>query len=438
MAAGFFARKWSGDYPPVAETIAERRLHIVRPEEGGGSPEITEMPHEELDVTELLGDPVTVTSNEMVIEDSFAVTVGEELRHGHYRLVDIEKVGSGAQGTAYKARLEPILPEDTATEEVDIRKYREAGEVVLKLVVVDMGNQDEAESKIKAVEAEIARLADDNSLFDAWMAKPQNSDSFVFVIEMKKLEGPDKDKYARDLRRNSPEQLYSSEQVLKFMLHFRSVLYQLRELAERGVQHLDVKGNNILVNNDQARLTDFGVAKRTAGSHNAKVLEGTPIFMSPDRANNAQDVLADVYALALVLARDLTLVERTEEAKGLSTHRSTMPRLLGMIASAEYWKFTPASRFPSRFADDPVLAMSDVLENILQPGKGMGEYTNPYGTTDYTKENLITTIDAVLAEVEPIVQAQIHLVEDQLAGEWLSKGTDFEAEDWEGGREGQE
>jgi eukaryotic-like serine/threonine-protein kinase len=81
---------------------------------------------------------------------------------------------------------------------------------------------------------------------------------------------------------------------------------------EQGLVHRDVAPSNILLDNaGRAFITDFGLAKRTAGASmtaDGQVL-GTPAYMSPEQAagrTNQIDRRTDVYSLGAVLYELLT------------------------------------------------------------------------------------------------------------------------------------
>jgi hypothetical protein len=72
----------------------------------------------------------------------------------------------------------------------------------------------------------------------------------------------------------------------------------------RGVVHLDVKPDNILLDADgHAAVTDFGIARLTKDQEAATGMSsGTPHYMSPEQvAGDKVDGRADVYALGVVL-----------------------------------------------------------------------------------------------------------------------------------------
>lgn len=72
---------------------------------------------------------------------------------------------------------------------------------------------------------------------------------------------------------------------------------------ERGVVHLDIKPDNILLDADgHAAVVDFGIATAAGRPGEDGVARGTPHYMSPEQvAGDPVDGRADVYALGVVL-----------------------------------------------------------------------------------------------------------------------------------------
>jgi serine/threonine protein kinase/tetratricopeptide (TPR) repeat protein len=90
----------------------------------------------------------------------------------------------------------------------------------------------------------------------------------------------------------------------------RQVGEGLAEAHQLGVVHRDLKPQNIMIDNDgNVRIMDFGIARSLKGKGitDARVMIGTPEYMSPEQVDGAEaDGRADIYALGVVLYEMLT------------------------------------------------------------------------------------------------------------------------------------
>lgn len=103
-------------------------------------------------------------------------------------------------------------------------------------------------------------------------------------------------------KRYASKQHFSRAEVLRLLT---PVAHALDAIHQRGLVHLDVKPDNILVSREgQAMLADFGISRpRDTITH-----AGTPRYMSPEQAAGNRPVgpWSDIYSLAVVMYEMLT------------------------------------------------------------------------------------------------------------------------------------
>jgi serine/threonine protein kinase len=141
-----------------------------------------------------------------------------------------------------------------------------------------------------------------------------------------------------------------------------------------GIIHRDLKPANIFLlrdgDIDVVKVLDFGIAKRTRGSHAGPTatgdLLGTPNYMSPEQILSSKDVdyRTDLWSLAVIATECLTgkLPFHSDSGPGLSyliCHgQSTLPSQLGRVPKGfDTWFRNATQRAPAdRFSSAGVMA----------------------------------------------------------------------------------
>jgi hypothetical protein len=186
----------------------------------------------------------------------------------------------------------------------------------------------------------------------------------------------------------------------------RRVLADVAEALDHahrhGIVHRDVKPDNIMIDDESGRalLTDFGVAKATAGGQTmtrAGGVVGTPQFMSPEQVSGVADLdgRSDVYALGLTAylmlsgrlpfegatPQDTLLKRLSQDPKPLRQAAPETPEDLA-AAVMRCLARDPQGRWPDarafRDAAAPVTLDEDELPEPLEGIDGRGAFTLPF------------------------------------------------------------
>lgn len=189
----------------------------------------------------------------------------------------LEKLGEGGMGAVY------------AAEHVDIER-----KVALKLVHSELLRNPVVLRQFRQ-EARAASRIGNPYICDVtdWGELP---DGRVFFV-MEFLDGPSLGRVLKERRRLPPSRCIP---VL------RQVAKALGAAHEKGIVHLDVKPDNVLLlhrfgRHDAVKVVDFGVAGILGqASGNMKVM-GTPEYMAPERATGkGYDHRSDIYSLGVM------------------------------------------------------------------------------------------------------------------------------------------
>ncbi|XP_054791384.1 mitogen-activated protein kinase kinase kinase 18-like [Prosopis cineraria] len=88
----------------------------------------------------------------------------------------------------------------------------------------------------------------------------------------------------------------------------RQILLGLDHLHSNGIVHCDIKGKNVLITEEGAKIADLGCARRGADAVDCGgLVAGTPLFMAPEVARGEQQgFAADVWSLGCTVLEMIT------------------------------------------------------------------------------------------------------------------------------------
>jgi serine/threonine protein kinase/tetratricopeptide (TPR) repeat protein len=197
---------------------------------------------------------------------------GKVIPGTRYRI--LSKIGEGGMGSVYLA------------EHVDLEKR-----VALKLLRADVAPspetlqqfRQEARAASKVGSAYICDVTDFGEL----------ADGRVFFV-MEHLDGQSLGRVLRQLSKIEPA---------RALPILRQVAKALGAAHEKGIVHLDVKPDNVMLlpqgkRNDAVKVVDFGIAGLMSQAGEEDEIAGTPEYIAPERASgHGYDYRSDVYAL---------------------------------------------------------------------------------------------------------------------------------------------
>lgn len=225
--------------------------------------------------------------------------IGKKLGQYHIEA----KIGEGGMAVVFKAY------------QTNLKRY-----VALKVLPPSFAAQDPDFTKRFQREAEsIARLNHPNILpvYDFGVARGYS------YIAMRYVEG------GQTLNQVIRQPL-SQERAIELISQIGNALaYAHKE----GIIHRDLKPSNVLIDNEWALLSDFGLAKISEASiklTGTGMSLGTPAYMSPEQAQGGIiDHRIDIYALGIILYEMLTgtIPHKADTPLAILHKRSTEPPL---------------------------------------------------------------------------------------------------------------
>jgi WD40 repeat protein len=212
----------------------------------------------------------------------------------------------------------------------------------------------------------------------------------------------------------------STDEILTILEHIASAL----DLAHRsGVIHRDIKPENILLDADQnAYLTDFGIAEETNAAHITGI-SGSPAYMSPEQISAARpSPRMDIYALGIMLYELLGgkhPYEAQTAQEMFQSHLRTPLLALGNVSAPinsvllRAASKDPVDRQPNvmRLLVDFRAAVqgqrfstneAEVRSVVVNPYKGLRAFTEADAAVFFGRERLVRQLMARLQEDHPL------------------------------------
>ena len=219
----------------------------------------------------------STSSNGNTHEIRVELPVGETFG-GRYQV--LEELGRGGMGKVYK---------------VFDKEIRE--KVALKLLNPDIAADEKIIERFRN-ELKLARQVSHRyvcRMFDL------NKEGGAYYITMEYISGEELKSMIRMMGpMSSGKALLIGKQVCK----------GLAEAHRRGIAHLDLKPQNIMIDKEgSVRIMDFGIARSLKDKIKPKagVLIGTPEYMSPEQVQGKEvDHRSDIYSLGIILYEMLT------------------------------------------------------------------------------------------------------------------------------------
>ncbi len=214
------------------------------------------------DVSSLNGDTPVVTATRSVIAG--------------YRL--LERLGSGGYGEVWKAEAPGGLPK------------------AIKIVHGNYGDKC-ANEEGKA----LARIKEVRHPFLLSLERIEVVDNQLMIVS-ELADGSLQDRY--DTCRASGQPGIPHDELLRYIAEAADALDYLTQ--EHGLQHLDIKPENLLLVSGHVKVGDFGLVKSVRGASVSVVSGLTPMFAAPETFDGQPSDCSDQYSLAIVYQTMLT------------------------------------------------------------------------------------------------------------------------------------
>ena len=92
----------------------------------------------------------------------------------------------------------------------------------------------------------------------------------------------------------------SQEKALKMML---GILSGIEHLHSRNVVHRDLKPDNILLQGNFPRITDFGISRIVSTNSMLTKVVGSPAYMSPESFDGIKSPQTDIWSAGVIFTK---------------------------------------------------------------------------------------------------------------------------------------
>jgi len=207
-----------------------------------------------------------------------------------------------------------------------------------------------------------------------------------------------------DWLRRSEGKAPSHEKALKMMI---GILSGIEHLHSRNVVHRDLKPDNILLQGNTPRITDFGISRIVSANSLSAVAMGSPFYMSPEAFDGGKSRQTDIWSAGVILYEMLTATHpyKADSIYGLVTAiRNEEPKPLpeNIPAAVRSIVETALQKDPSRryrSARDMRSVVEQEIFNLRVLGKRTGklsktgEYVDPAAITLFDQKLDLTVLD---------------------------------------------
>ena len=204
----------------------------------------------------------------------------------------------------------------------------------------------------------------------------------------------------------------SREELLRYLRDAADALDFMSE--EHGLQHLDIKPENLLLQGVHAKVGDFGLTKAVGQSRHSQINGFTPLYAPPELFEGRPDRGSDQYSLAIVYQTMLTGVPpfngRTP-TQLMAQHLKSSPDLSSLLPSdravvARALSKNPRTRFAScrQFIEEltkrrPTKSLSDRISTGSDPAVQESP-TSPGSTENITSNH--TMLHGMASPLAPV------------------------------------